>query len=144
MTAQDAIDRILDPKQKVLCQNEFGVFGIIGDDERAIFKAAIENRIFDFYLLTEQDCAAGTLFDLSMKIGAACYNAQRRDDEPPADEIDPDRVRNIGSMVLEGWKGPIFSQDTVGATDNWSLYCFFRRPETEPKETANAEQEEQL
>ena len=140
MTTQEAIDRILDPKQKVICQNEFDVFGIVGDDERAIFKAALENRIFDFYLLTEKEITASnmTLFDAVMKIGAACYNAQRRDDEPPADEIDPERVRNIGSMVLEGWKGPIFSQDTVGAPDNWSLYCFFRRP------SANAEQEEQL
>ena len=131
MTTQDAIDRILDPKQKVLCQNEFGVLGVVGDEERAILKTLFENGTFGFYLLTEQDIAATdmTLFDAVLKIGAACYDAQRREEEPPAAEADPERLRNNGSMVLEGWKGPIFSQDTYGSPDNWSLYCFRIAPE---------------
>lgn len=142
MTTQEAINRILDPKQQVLCQNEFDVFGIVGDEERAILKTLFENGTFGFYLLTEQELLETPTEELLLRVGATCYDATRRDDEPPAAEADPERVRRYGSMVLEGWKGPIFSQDTVGAPDNWSLYCF-RLPPTEPKETANAEQEEQ-
>ena len=143
MTTQDAIDRILDPKQKVICQNEFDVFGIVGDDERAIFKTIVENGTFGFYLLTEQELLETPTEELLLRVGAACYNAQRRADEPPAAEADPERVRRYGSMVLEGWKGPIFSQDTVGAPDNWRLYCFRVAPErvdAAPDETT----EEQL
>lgn len=139
MTTQEAIDRILDPKQKVLCQNEFDVFGIVGDDERAIFKTIVENGTFGFYLLTDQELLETPSEELLLRAGVACYDATRRADEPPAAESDPERVRRYGSMVFEGWKGPIFSQNTVGAPDNWRLYCF-RLP---PKETANAEQEEQ-
>lgn len=129
MTIQDAIDRILDPKQMVLCQNEFDVFGIVGDDERAIFKTIVENGTFGFYLLTKQELLETPNEELLLRVGAACYDAQRREEEPPAAEADPEHVRMYGSMVFEGWKGPIFSQDTYGSPDNWSLYCFRIAPE---------------
>ena len=134
MTTQDAIDRILDPKQIVFCHNEFDVFGIVGDDERAIFKTLFENETFGFYLLTQKELLETPGEELLLRVGAACYDATRRATDPPADEADPEHVRMYGSMVLEGWKGPIFSQDTYGAPDNWRLYTF-RLP---PKETANA------